>query len=70
MELSGGVVAGRDIHRATTELFASIDGSLEGGACVVLLAPGCAMVFHVLHKLGGKLRTGCGNVCKKFAAEE
>jgi hypothetical protein len=69
MELSGGVVAGRDIHRATTGFSANIDGSLEGKARVVLFAPGCAMVFHVLHKLGGKLRTGCGNVCKKFAAE-
>jgi hypothetical protein len=27
---------------------------LEGGARVVLFAPGCAVVLHVVHELGGK----------------
>ena len=69
-KLSGGVLTGWYIHRATTGFSASIDGLLEGGARVVLFDPGCAVFLHVVHNLAGKPRSGRGNACKKLSAEQ
>jgi len=69
-ELSGGVLAGRHIYRATSGFSASIDSFLDSGPRVVLPAPGCAVVLHVVHRLAGKIESGRGDARKTLAAKE
>lgn len=47
MELAGGVIAGRNVDGASAGLAARVDGSLDGGAGVVLLVARGAEIFDV-----------------------